>query len=164
MQLSGKDLTYFDEASKAKYTPIIIESSAGMDRTTLTMLIDAYNSERITDDAGKESSRVVLRFHPKIAPIQVGVFPLARNKSELVERARRVESDLRPFMRTQYDEGNVGQLYRRQDEIGTPYCVMVDYQTVEDDSVTVRHRDSMQQDRVGLQQLRTYLHERLQAN
>jgi glycyl-tRNA synthetase len=164
MQLSGKDLTYFDEASKAKYTPILIESSAGMDRTTLTMLIDAYNSERITDDAGKESSRVVLRFHPKIAPIQVGVFPLARNKSELVARARRVESDLRPFMRTQYDEGNVGQLYRRQDEIGTPYCVMVDYQTVEDDSVTVRHRDSMQQDRVGLQQLRTYLHERLQAN
>jgi glycyl-tRNA synthetase len=91
MKLSGKDLTYFDEATKSKFTPILIESSAGMDRTTLTMLIDAYQSETIRDDeSGKESTRVVLRFHPKIAPVQAGVFPLARNKPELVERARHI--------------------------------------------------------------------------
>jgi glycyl-tRNA synthetase len=161
MKLSGKDLTYFDEATKSKYTPILIESSAGMDRTTLTMLIDAYDSETITDDGGKATTRVVLRFHPKIAPVQVGVFPLARNKSELVERAQSIERGLRPFARTQYDEGNVGQLYRRQDEIGTPYCIMVDYQSLEDGTVTVRDRDSMSQDRIDAQQLRTYLGERL---
>ncbi len=161
MKLSGKDLTYFDEASKAKYTPILIESSAGMDRTTLTMLVDAYESETIADESGKETSRVVLRFHPKIAPVQVGIFPLARNKPDLVDRAKAIERDLRASFRTQYDEGNVGQLYRRQDEIGTPYCVMVDFQSLEDGMVTVRDRDSMTQDRVDASQMRAYLAERL---
>jgi glycyl-tRNA synthetase len=162
MKLSGKDLTYFDEATKSKFTPILIESSAGMDRTTLTMLIDAYASETVRDaESGKESTRVVLRFHPKIAPVQAGVFPLARNKPELVERARHIERGLRPFARTQYDEGNVGQLYRRQDEIGTPFCIMVDFQSLEDGMVTVRDRDSMNQDRVDATQLRAYLGERL---
>jgi glycyl-tRNA synthetase len=161
MKLSGKDLTYFDEATKSKYTPILIESSAGMDRTTLTMLIDAYESEAIVDEAGKESKRTVLRFHPKIAPVQVGVFPLARNKSELVERARTLELELRPQFRTQYDEGNVGQLYRRQDEIGTPYCIMVDYDSFDDHKVTVRDRDSMRQERVAFDALAGYLRERL---
>jgi glycyl-tRNA synthetase len=162
MNLSGKDLTYFDEASKSKYTPILIESSAGMDRTTLTMLVDAYETETVKDEeTQKESTRVVLRFHPKIAPVQVGVFPLARNKPELVERARSIERDLRPHARTQYDEGNVGQLYRRQDEIGTPFCVMVDYQSLDDGTATVRDRDSMRQERVEASQLRGYLAERL---
>ena len=162
MKLSGKDLTYFDEATKSKYTPILIESSAGMDRTTLTMLIDAYESQSVVDaDSGKTTSRVVLHFHPKIAPVQVGIFPLARNKPDLVERARHIERGLRPFARTSYDEGNVGQLYRRQDEIGTPFCIMVDYQTLEDGTVTVRDRDSMLQDRVDAVQLRNYLTERL---
>jgi len=161
MALSGKDLSYFDEATKSRYTPILIESSAGMDRTTLTMLVDAYDQETIKDEeTGKETSRVVLRFHPKIAPVQVGVFPLARNKPELVERAKSIERGLRPNARTQYDEGNVGQLYRRQDEIGTPYCVMVDFQSIEDGSVTIRDRDSMRQDRVDVGQLRAYLEER----
>jgi len=162
MELSGKDLTYFDEVTKTRYTPILIESSAGMDRTTLTMLIDAYDRENVHDqESGKDSSRVVLRFHPKIAPVQVGVFPLARNKPALVERAQRIERALRPHARTQYDEGNVGQLYRRQDEIGTPYCIMIDYQTLDDGSVTVRDRDSMRQDRVDDSQVRAYLGERL---
>ena len=161
MKLSGKDLTYFDEASKAKYVPILIESSAGMDRTTLTMLIDAYENETIRDESGKESKRTVLRFHPKIAPVQVGVFPLARNKPDLVERARSIEAGLRARMRSQYDEGNVGQLYRRQDEIGTPFCIMVDYESFDDQKVTVRHRDSMQQDRVALDGLDAYLAGRL---
>ena len=161
MKLSGKDLTFFDEASKSKYTPILIESSAGMDRTTLTMLIDAYASESIVDEQGKESKRVVLRFHPKIAPVQVGVFPLARNKPELVERARSIEAALRPAFRTQYDEGNVGQLYRRQDEIGTPACIMVDYEGMADGTVTVRDRDSMTQQRVSTDALAGFLATRL---
>jgi glycyl-tRNA synthetase len=161
MKLSGKDLTFFDEASKSKYTPILIESSAGMDRTTLTMLIDAYASESIVDEQGKESKRVVLRFHPKIAPVQVGVFPLARNKPELVERARSIEAALRPAFRTQYDEGNVGQLYRRQDEIGTPACIMVDYEGMADGTVTVRDRDSMTQQRVSADALAGFLATRL---
>jgi glycyl-tRNA synthetase len=161
MRLSGKDLSYFDEASKSKYTPILIESSAGMDRTTLTMLVDAYEREKSVDANGKETDRVVLHFHPKIAPVQAGIFPLARNKPELVERAKAVERALRPHFRTRYDEGNVGQLYRRQDEIGTPYCIMIDYDTFEDGKVTVRDRDSMRQDRVSQDALEGYLRERL---
>ena len=161
MKLSGKDLTFFDEAAKAKYTPILIESSAGMDRTALTMLVDAFDNETIKDENGKESSRVVLRFHPKIAPVQVGVFPIARNKPDIVERAKNVEVALRPFFRTQYDEGNVGQLYRRQDEIGTPACIMVDYESLDDNTMTVRDRDTMRQDRVAGAQLATYLHDKL---
>ncbi|HTX02751.1 MAG TPA: glycine--tRNA ligase [Candidatus Acidoferrales bacterium] len=161
IKLSGKDLTYFDEATKQKYVPILIESSAGMDRTTLTMLVDAYDKETIVDESGKESSRTVLRFHPKIAPVQVGIFPLARNKPELVERAQTIERALRPHFRSQYDEGNVGQLYRRQDEIGTPFCIMIDYQTLADDTVTIRHRDSMQQDRVAVAQIASFLAERI---
>ncbi len=161
MKLSGKDLMFFDEATKSKYTPILIESSAGMDRTTLTMLVDAYENQTIVAEDGKTTQRVVLRFHPKIAPVQVAVFPLARNKPELIGRAQSIEKALRPHFRTQYDEGNVGQLYRRQDEIGTPFCIMVDYQSLEDAAVTVRDRDSMKQDRVSQDQLAAYLFERL---
>ncbi len=160
MKLSGKDLTYFDEASKQKFTPILIESSAGMDRTTLTMLIDAYERETIVDGE-KQSERTVLRFHPQIAPVQVGVFPLARNKPDLVERAHAIERSLRADFRTQYDEGNVGQLYRRQDEIGTPLCVMIDYDTLDDTTVTVRDRDTMAQDRVAADALCAYVSERM---
>src|SRR5579864_4515435 len=155
MKLSGKDLRFFDEASKTHYTPLLIESSAGMDRTTLTFMIDAYERETSVDPNGKETERTVLRFNPKIAPVQVAVFSLARNKPELVERARRIESQLRPHFRTQYDEGNIGQLYRRQDEIGTPFCVTFDYESLDDHSVTVRSRDSMLQDRVPADGLET---------
>jgi glycyl-tRNA synthetase len=156
MALSGKDLQYYDEASKTKYTPILIESSAGMDRTTLTMLIDAYEREKSVDPNGKETERTVLHFHRFIAPVQVAVFSLARNKPELVERARAIEAALRPLHRTQYDEGNIGQLYRRQDEIGTPFCVTVDYDTLEDGTVTVRERDSMRQERVAADALERF--------
>ncbi len=161
MKLSGKDLRYFDEAAKAHYTPILIESSAGMDRTTLTMLIDAYEKEKSVDPNGKETERVVLRFHPYIAPVQLAVFSLARNKPELVERARSIERGLRSHFRTQYDEGNIGQLYRRQDEIGTPFCVTVDYESLDDSSVTVRERDSMRQERVATDALERYFRDRL---
>ncbi len=160
MKLSGKDLTYFDEAAKEKYTPILIESSSGLDRTTLVMLVDAYAKERVLGTDGKESERVVLRFHPRIAPVSVAVFSLARNKPELVERARSIERGLRETFRTQYDEGNIGQLYRRQDEIGTPFCVTVDFDSLDDQCVTVRERDSMRQERINASQLERYLAER----
>jgi len=161
MQLSGKDLRFFDEAAKRHYTPLLIESSAGMDRTTLTFLVDAYERERSVDPNGKETERVVLRFHPRIAPVQAAIFSLARNKPELVERARGIEAALRPAYRTQYDEGNIGQLYRRQDEIGTPFCVTVDYEGLDDGTVTVRERDSMRQERVAGDVLEAFLRERL---
>ncbi len=161
MRLSGKDLRFFDEASKAHYTPLLIESSAGMDRTTLTFLIDAYEREKSVDPNGKETERTVLRFHPAIAPVQVAVFSLARNKPDLVEKARGIEAALRVRHRTQYDEGNIGQLYRRQDEIGTPYCVTVDYESLDDNTVTVRERDSMRQERISADALARMFGERL---
>jgi glycyl-tRNA synthetase len=161
MKLSGKDLQFFDEASKKHYTPLLIEASAGMDRTALTFLVDAYERESGTDPNGKPTERTVLRFDPRIAPVQAAVFSLARNKPELVERARAVETALRRRFRSQYDEGNIGQLYRRQDEIGTPFCITVDYETLDDGSVTVRARDSMRQDRIASDALDGYLRERL---
>ncbi|MHB8433106.1 MAG: glycine--tRNA ligase [Candidatus Tyrphobacter sp.] len=160
MHLSGKDLRFFDEASKQHETPLLIESSAGVDRTMLTFLVDAYERETSLDPNGKQTERTVLRLHPYIAPVQLAVFSLARNKPELVERARSIERALRPHFRTQYDEGNIGQLYRRQDEIGTPFCVTVDYETLDDGSVTVRERDSMRQERIGSEKLREYVEER----
>ena len=161
MKLSGKDLRFFDEASKTHYTPLLIECSAGMDRTTLTFLVDAYEREISTDPNGKQTDRVVLRFHHAIAPVQVAVFSLARNKPEMVQLARSIESDLRGTYRAQYDEGNIGQLYRRQDEIGTPFCITVDYPSLEYGTVTVRERDSMTQERVGRDALAGYLKERM---
>ncbi len=160
MRLSGKDLRFFDEATKKHETPLLIESSAGVDRTALTFLVDAYERERSVDPNGKQTERIVLRFHPSIAPVQAAVFSLARNKPELVERATAIEQGLRPHLRTQYDEGNIGQLYRRQDEVGTPFCVTVDYETLDDATVTVRERDSMRQERVAADGLQRYLEER----
>jgi len=162
MNLSGKDLRFFDEASKRHYTPLLIESSAGIDRTVLTFLVDACERERSVDPNGKETERIVLRLHPLLAPVQAAVFSLARNKPELVERARGIESALRRSLRTQYDEGNIGQLYRRQDEIGTPFCVTVDYEALADGTVTVRERDSMRQERLGADGLTRYLEEKLE--
>jgi glycyl-tRNA synthetase len=161
MTLSGKDLRFYDEAAKTHYTPLLIESSAGMDRTALTMLVNAFERETSVDPNGKETERTVLHFHHAIAPIQVAVFALARNKPDLVERARTIEAALRPLHRTQYDEGNIGQLYRRQDEIGTPYCITVDYETMVNGTVTIRDRDSMLQERVGAESLERYLGQRL---
>jgi glycyl-tRNA synthetase len=162
MKLSGKDLRFFDEETKTHYTPLLIESSAGVDRTALTFLIDAYVRENSVDPNGKTVERVVLRFDPKIAPVQVAIFSLARNRPDLIERARAIEVTMRPQFRTQYDEGNIGQLYRRQDEIGTPFCVTIDHQTLDDGTVTIRHRDSMAQDRLDAQQLQRYLRDRLE--
>jgi glycyl-tRNA synthetase len=153
VEASGKDLQFFDEESKEKYLPAVIEPSLGVDRALLAFLIDAYE---------KEADRTVLHFHPRLAPFKVAVFPLVRNKPDIVDTARRIELALRPAMRTAFDDsGNVGKRYYRQDEIGTPYCVTVDYESLEKHDVTVRDRDSKEQVRVSVDQLEAYLRERL---
>jgi glycyl-tRNA synthetase len=127
----------------------------------MAFLVDAYHEEEAPTAEGAMETRVVLRLHPKIAPTKVAIFPLV-NRDGMPELARAIESDLRPLMRVFYDEsGAVGRRYRRQDEVGTPFCVTVDSQTLQDQTVTVRHRDSMQQDRISSSQLRAYFSEKL---
>jgi len=143
-EASGVELKYFDPETKEKYFPYVVEPAAGVDRTALTFLIDAYDEETVEGE-----TRVVLRFHPEIAPIHVGIFPLVK-KEGMPERAHEIERELRRArLTTFYDEkGAIGRRYRRQDEAGTPFCVTVDGDTLKEDVVTVRHRDSMEQDRV----------------
>ncbi|MEM6821460.1 MAG: glycine--tRNA ligase [Verrucomicrobiota bacterium] len=161
---SGKPLEYFDEENKERFIPHVVEPSAGVDRTLLALICEAFCEETVTNEKGKEETRTVLRFAPSIAPIKVGVFPLLKNKPELVEKAREVEALLRPHMKTFYDEsGAIGRRYRRQDEIGTPFCITVDFETLEGvkegelegktDTITLRHRDSMQQHRISIDQI-----------
>ena len=150
---SGKDLCYFDEAAKEKYLPYVIEPSAGADRATLAFLIDAYYEEKV-----KKEKRVVLAFKNCLAPIKVAVLPLLRNRPDIVETARSIAGDLRREFKAVYDDtASIGKLYRRQDEIGTPYCVTVDVQSMDDHQVTVRDRDSMQQVRVSIEGIKAYL-------
>ena len=148
-EFSGKDLKYLDEATGERYIPYVIETSAGLTRTVLTVLSDAYEEEQIDEKEG----RTVLRFHPDIAPVTVGVFPLVK-KDGLSELAQDIEKELRSDFSTFYDQGGaIGRRYRRQDEIGTPYCVTIDYQTKEDKTVTLRFRDSMEQIRVPIDEI-----------
>jgi len=147
-EYSGKSLKYYDETVKEKYIPYIIETSAGASRSFMAFLIDAYYEEEV-----KGESRVVLKFNPRLAPIKAAIFPLV-NKDGLPEIARKIEADLRKSLKVFYDDkGAVGRRYRRQDEAGTPYCITVDNQTLEDQTVTVRERDTMEQERVGIDQL-----------
>jgi glycyl-tRNA synthetase len=152
-EYSGKDLSYLDEATKERFIPYIIETSAGLTRTVLVALADAYDEETVQRPAQGEvdgEKRVVLHLHPRIAPTTVGVFPLVK-KDGLAEIAHTFEAELREEFRTFYDEGGaIGRRYRRQDEVGTPFCVTVDYQTKDDQTVTVRFRDSMEQVRVKM--------------
>ncbi|MEI7811566.1 MAG: glycine--tRNA ligase [Ignavibacteria bacterium] len=151
-EFSGKSLKYFDEESKEKFTPFIIETSAGASRSFMAFLVDAFYEEEVNGE-----TRSVLRFHPKLAPVKVAVLPLV-NKDGMPEVARRIDDNLRPFLKVFYDDkGAVGRRYRRQDEIGTPYCITVDTQTLEDNTVTVRERDSMAQERVMTDDLLVYL-------
>ncbi|OGP05132.1 MAG: glycine--tRNA ligase [Deltaproteobacteria bacterium GWA2_38_16] len=157
-QYSGKSLQYFDEATKEKYTPYVIETSVGCDRTLLACLIDAYHEEE-----AKDEKRSVLRFHPKLAPIKVAFFPLIKNAG-LQELTHKLQEMVRPFYLTRYDEAaSIGRRYRRQDEIGTPLCVTVDFDSLKDEAVTVRDRDSMKQDRVNMTQLMEFLRKKLEA-
>ncbi len=158
-QFSGQDLSYTDPATNERYIPWIVETSGGVDRTFLNLLLDAYEEE--PDPSGKEP-RTVLRLHPMLAPVKVAVFPLQKNKEELVSAAKGIHKNLQRLMVSQYDDvGNIGRRYRRQDEIGTPYCVTVDFQTLEDHAVTVRERDKMTQERVAIDALPMYLLDRV---
>ena len=157
IKFSGKDLSYFNEATRDRFVPYIIETSAGCDRTLLTTLIDAYREEEVKGDR-----RVVLKFSPHISPIKVGVFPLVK-KDGMPEIARKITDSLRNHTTVFYDEsGAVGRRYRRQDEIGTPYCVTVDTESIENQTVTVRDRDTMEQIRVGIDQLKVFFKDKLQ--
>ena len=158
--LSGAKLDYLDEATGEKFVPHVIEPSIGVERTVLAVLASAYHNE----DLGEGDSRVVLKLKPSIAPIKVCVSPLLKNKEQLVGKANEIYKTLKKeFGSVVYDDnGNIGKRYRRQDEIGTPFCVVVDFDTVEtDDCVGVRDRDTMQQERVKVSELKSYLAERL---
>ena len=148
-EYSGKDMTYLDDQTNERYHPYVIEPAAGVDRASLAFLLDAYDEEVLEDG----EMRVVLHFHPKIAPIKVGVFPLVK-KDGLKELALSIESKLRMNFTTFYDEGGaIGRRYRRQDEIGTPFCITIDYETKENNTVTIRYRDSMEQKRIKIEEL-----------
>ena len=160
-EATGEDLTYFDEETRERYYPYVIEPSGGIDRAALAFLVDAYDEELDTSSS-KEETRVLLRFHRDIAPIKVAVLPLSRNE-KLVPTAREIYSLVRKRFTSQYDDAqSIGRRYRRQDEIGTPYCVTVDFQTLEDKAVTIRDRDTMQQIRVPVQELSQTLGDKLE--
>lgn len=162
-KFSGKNLEYFDEANKEKFIPYVIETAVGCDRLFLAFLCDAYREEVTTDEAGKEDVRVVLGLHPEIAPYKVAVLPLSK-KVELTSIADKLRDQLAEDFDTTYDEtASIGKRYRRQDEIGTPFCVTVDFETINDQAVTVRHRDNMTQERVPMAQLNTYVAGRLKT-
>lgn len=160
-QFSGKSMEFYDEESKEKFIPYVIETSAGASRSFMAFLVDSYHEEEAPTGEGGVEMRVVLKLDPKIAPTKVAIFPLV-NRDGMPEFARKIEADLRPVLRVFYDEsGAVGRRYRRQDEVGTPFCVTVDSQTLQDQTVTVRHRDSMQQERINAPALRAYFSEKL---
>lgn len=156
-QYSGKDLRYFDDVLKERYYPYIIEPSGGIDRAILAFLTDAYHEEKV-----KEDTRVVLKLSKELAPVKVAVFPLLKNRPEIVEMAKKIAQDLKKITVATYDDtGAIGKLYRRQDEVGTLFCVTVDVTSLEDKQVTVRDRDTMQQERIGIDKLKDYIKERI---
>ncbi|MDO8662662.1 MAG: glycine--tRNA ligase [Candidatus Omnitrophota bacterium] len=158
-QFSGRDLQYFDDAAKEKFYPYIIEPSGGVDRAVLAFLVDSYHEEKV-----KEDLRVVLKIHKDLAPTKVAVLPLLRNRPEIVELAKKIAQDLKKSMVTAYDDtGAIGKLYRRQDEVGTLFCVTVDVQSLEDKQVTVRDRDTMLQERIPVEKLKEYLSNKLNS-
>jgi len=175
-QISGKDLQYFDDAAKEKFYPYIIEPSGGVDRSVLAFLVDAYHEEKVSprtnndipqpnDAIGagvKDNTRVVLKLHKDLAPAKVAVLPLLKNRPEIVELAKIISKDLKKYFITAYDDtAAIGKLYRRQDEVGTPYCITVDVQSLEDKQVTVRDRDTMLQERISIDKLKEHLSEKL---
>jgi len=156
---STEDLSYFDEATKQRFYPYVIEPAVGVNRTLLAILMDGYTEK--TNDKGE--TRVILKLTPELAPIKVAVLPLAKNKPEIVAMAKDLKKQLLPAMRTVYDDtGGIGKLYARQDEIGTPFCVTVDHESLADNAVTVRDRDTWEQERVNVSELKNYLRKRLE--
>ncbi len=156
-KFSGQDLNYLDPNTNEKFIPHVVETSAGVGRTFLAVFCEAYQEEAVG-----EEMRTVLRLAPKLAPVKIAVFPLLKNKPELVAKAREIFDDLKKDWRSEFDDnGNIGKRYRRQDEIGTPYCLTVDFDTLENGEVTVRDRDTMKQERIKINDLRKFFQEKI---
>ncbi len=161
-KFSGRKLQYFDAELEKNYVPFVVETSVGCDRMFLAMMSHSLQEEIVPDAEGKDSSRVVLKLHPAIAPVKCAVLPLVRNNEELTKKAREIFHDLKFSFLCQYDEKDaIGRRYRRQDAIGTPYCVTVDFETLEDGQVTIRERDSLQQDRVKIEEVEGIVRNRI---
>jgi glycyl-tRNA synthetase len=157
-EYSGKKMEYFDQKLQKRYIPYVVETSVGLDRTVLMVLCDAYREEEVDGD-----SRTVLKLHPKLAPTKVGIFPLIK-KEPLQELARKIETDLKEEYTVLYDEsGSIGKRYRRQDEAGTPFCVTVDFDGLDDNTVTIRYRDDMKQDRVSADKVTDVIREEIKS-
>lgn len=155
-EFSGKNLLYTDQGTNEKYLPYVIETSVGCDRSLLALMCDAY---RLENEGDKEKERVVMKFHPALAPIKVAILPLVK---KLDTEAKKLFNDIQKHFRAEYDlAGTIGKRYRRQDEIGTPFCVTFDFDTLEDNAVTVRDRDTMSQERVSISELVNYLNRKL---
>lgn len=161
-EFSGKKMEYYDTKTGNRFLPYVIETSIGLDRCIMMILSDAYREETVPGEKeGKEEVRTVLKMHPKLAPVTAGVFPLIK-KPELIEVAQNIKEDLSSEFDVQYDEkGSIGKRYRRLDEAGTPFCITVDFDGLEDQTVTIRHRDSMQQDRIAVDRLSDFLRDHL---
>jgi glycyl-tRNA synthetase len=158
---SGQDMSYLDPESGERYVPYVVEPALGVDRTLLVHLLDGYTEDEAPDAKGKLEKRTVLRLDYRIAPVKVAVLPLSRN-ADLSPKARDVAAELRRHWNADFDDASaIGRRYRRQDEIGTPYCVTIDFETLDDQAVTVRERDSMKQERIGIDGLTAYLSERM---
>jgi glycyl-tRNA synthetase len=158
---SGQDLSYFDQANNERFTPYVIEPAAGVNRCMLAFLIDAYTEDEAPNAKGVLEKRTLLKLDRRLAPVKVAVLPLSRN-ADLSPKARQLADSLRRNWNVDFDDAQaIGRRYRRQDEIGTPFCVTVDFETLEDNAVTVRERDSMGQERVSLDQVESYLSARL---
>jgi glycyl-tRNA synthetase len=163
-EFSGQKLEYFDQASGARYVPHVIEPAAGADRATLAFLVDAYEEELVErEGTGAGETRTLLRLHPRLAPVKAAVLPLV-NKDGQPELAREVHAALRARVQSEYDDGGaIGKRYRRQDEIGTPFCLTIDHQSVEDATVTLRDRDSLAQERLPIDGLAAEIERRVHA-
>ncbi|HEY9393685.1 MULTISPECIES: glycine--tRNA ligase [unclassified Nocardioides] len=161
MKHSGQDLQYFDQANNERYLPYVIEPAAGLTRALMTFLVDAYAEEEAPNAKGGVDKRVVLRLDHRVAPVKIAVLPLSRNEA-LSPKAKALSAELRANWAVDFDDSqSIGKRYRRQDEIGTPYCVTVDFDTLEDNAVTIRERDTMKQERIPLEGVSRYFAERL---
>lgn len=161
---SGKDLAYFDEITREKYVPHVIEPSAGADRATLAFLCEAYHEDQVPDRDGKMAERLIMKLHPRLAPIKAAIFPLEKSNEDMRKIAQSLYRELkREYVVSYDDKGNIGRLYRRQDEIGTPYCITIDDQTLRDQTVTIRDRDTTKQERVPLKDIDAVIRARIRS-
>ncbi len=161
-ELSGKKLQYFDPEENESYIPYVVETSIGCDRMFLTVLSQAYSEETVPDAEGQDAQRIVLKLHPALAPVKCAVLPLLKNKTELVEKARSIMNKLTPSFICAYDDKDaIGRRYRRQDALGTPYCITIDFETLENNTVTIRDRDTLKQERISINDIGRIVEEKI---